>query len=153
MNSRAPDRAGPAPFWRIKKLSQMNRKEWESLCDGCGKCCLHKIREDDDAITLTNVACRLLDPKTARCGNYLKRKTLVPDCVVLTPKKARKLDWLPGTCAYRLVSEGKDLPPWHPLKSGDPASVVRAGVSVAGRCISERDAGPLRHHVVEWPGF
>jgi uncharacterized cysteine cluster protein YcgN (CxxCxxCC family) len=141
------------PFWRTKTLADMTPAEWESLCDGCGKCCLHKIREDDGMLTLTNVACRLLNTKTARCGNYARRKKLVPDCVVLTPKKARKLDWLPSSCAYRLVSEGKDLPAWHPLKSGDPATVHSAGISVMGRCVSERDAGPLRQHVVEWPEF
>ncbi|TAL00669.1 MAG: YcgN family cysteine cluster protein [Rhodospirillaceae bacterium] len=146
-------KAGFTPFWRTKTLTQMSNAEWESLCDGCGKCCLHKIREDDGTLTLTNVACRLLDTVTGRCGNYRRRKTLVPDCVVLTPKMARDLDWLPSTCAYRLVGAGKDLPSWHPLKTGDPASVLQAGISVTGRCVSERTAGPLRHHVVEWPEF
>ena len=120
------EKAGAAPFWRTKKLSQMSPAEWESLCDGCGKCCLHKIREDDGTLTLTNVACRLLDTATGRCGNYQQRKKLVPDCVVLTPKMTRKLDWLPSTCAYRLVGEGNDIPSWHPLKTGDPASVRAA---------------------------
>ena len=141
------------PFWRTKPLAEMTNKEWESLCDGCGKCCLHKIREDDGSFTLTNVACRLLDVAKGRCGNYAKRKQLVRDCVVLSPQKMRKIDWLPSTCAYRLVAEGKDLPKWHPLKSGTPATVITAGISVAGRVISEREAGPLRQHVVEWPGF
>ena len=153
MTSRRTQKAAPTPFWRNKTLTQMNRLEWESLCDGCGKCCLHKIREKDGTLTLTNVACRLLDSKTCRCENYKQRKTLVPDCVVLTPGTARKLDWLPTTCAYRLVSEEKELPDWHPLVTGDPESVHRAGISVAGRCISERTAGPLHHHVVEWPDF
>ena len=143
----------PAPFWRTKSLTAMTQAEWESLCDGCGKCCLHKIRERNGELSLTNVACRLLDVTSGRCGNYGKRKQLVRDCVVLSPQKLRKLDWLPQTCAYRLVGEGKDLPAWHPLKSGDPATVVEAGISVAGRCISEREAGPLRQHVVEWPDF
>ena len=88
-----------------------------------------------------------------RCSNYGKRKQFVRDCVVLSPKKLRKLDWLPQTCAYRLVGEGKDLPDWHPLKTGDAQSVIDAGISVAGRCISERQAGPLRQHAVEWPDF
>ncbi len=145
--------AKPKPFWRTKSLLDMTPQEWESLCDGCGKCCLHKIREDDGSFTVTNVACRLLDLTTGRCGNYPKRKQLVRDCVVLSPQRLRKLDWLPGTCAYRLVGEGKDLPTWHPLKTGNANSVIRAGVSVAGRVISERDAGPLRQHAVEWPGF
>ncbi len=97
---------------------------------------------------MTSVACRLLDTQTARCGNYPKRKRLVRDCVVLTPETVAKVDWLPATCAYRLLGEGKDLPEWHPLISGDPESVDRAGISVRGRCISERDAGPLADHVV-----
>jgi uncharacterized cysteine cluster protein YcgN (CxxCxxCC family) len=151
MSKAQTDKVGP--FWRTKKLGEMTTKEWESLCDGCGKCCLHKIREDDGSFTLTNVACRLLDVTKGRCGNYRKRKQLVRDCVVLSPQKMRKIDWLPTTCAYRLVAEGKDLPKWHPLKSGDPDTVIRAGVSVAGRVVSEREAGPLRQHVVEWPGF
>lgn len=136
-------------FWREKTLKQMSPAEWESLCDGCGKCCLHKIRETDGALKLTTVACRLLDTQTCRCANYGRRKALVPDCVVLTPKTVRKINWLPDTCAYRLVAEGKDLPAWHPLVSGDPASVHTAGISVHGRCISERDAGPLHDHAVD----
>jgi uncharacterized cysteine cluster protein YcgN (CxxCxxCC family) len=146
-------KARPQPFWRTTPLTEMTPAQWESLCDGCGKCCLHKIRERDGTLTLTNVACRLLDVSTGRCGNYLKRKQLVRDCVVLTPQRMRKLDWLPRTCAYRLIGEGKDLPEWHPLRSGTPDSVHAAGVSVAGRCVSERQAGPLRQHVISWPGF
>lgn len=140
-------------FWKTVPLDDMTPAQWESLCDGCGKCCLHKIRERDGSLTLTNVACRLLDVTKGRCGNYAKRKQFVRDCVVLSPKKLRKFDWLPQTCAYRLVAEGQDLPKWHPLKSGDPESVIDAGISVAGRCISEREAGPLQQHVVEWPDF
>jgi uncharacterized cysteine cluster protein YcgN (CxxCxxCC family) len=138
--------ASPA-FWREKSLAQMSREEWESLCDGCGKCCLHKIREKNRTLSPTNVACRLLDTTTTRCGNYARRKALVPDCVVLTPASLAAIDWLPETCAYRLVKDGKDLPAWHPLVSGDAESVHAAGVSVRGRCISERDAGPLHEHV------
>jgi uncharacterized cysteine cluster protein YcgN (CxxCxxCC family) len=126
----------------------MSQAEWESLCDGCGKCCLHKIREKSGALTFTNVACRLLDTHSCKCANYPRRKALVPDCVVLTPTSVKSLDWLPETCAYRLLDEGKDLPAWHPLVSGDPESVHRAGISMQGRCISERDAGPLEDHVV-----
>jgi uncharacterized cysteine cluster protein YcgN (CxxCxxCC family) len=141
------------PFWRRKKLAEMTHAEWESLCDGCGKCCLHKIRERDGSLTQTNVACRLLETATGRCGDYAHRKKLVRDCVVLSPKRMGKIDWLPRTCAYRLVAEGKDLPWWHPLVSGDATTVRKAGVSVAGRCVSERKAGPLEHHVVAWPDF
>lgn len=126
----------------------MNKTEWESLCDGCGKCCLHKIRETSGALKFTNVACRLLDTHSCQCGNYPRRKALVPDCVVLTPANLKSLDWLPETCAYRLIRDGKDLPAWHPLVSGDPDSVHRAGISMQDRCISERDAGPLEDHVV-----
>jgi len=134
-------------FWREKTLAEMNQAEWESLCDGCGKCCLHKIRERGGALQMTNVACRLLDTATCRCGNYARRKYLVPDCVVLTPKSIVKIDWLPATCAYRLLKEGEDLPDWHPLVSGSADSVHTAGVSMSGRCISERDAGPLHEHI------
>lgn len=136
-------------FWREKTLKQMSPAEWESLCDGCGKCCLHKIREADGTLKLTTVACRLLDTQSCRCGNYGRRKALVPDCIALTPASVRKINWLPETCAYRLVAEGKDLPAWHPLVTGDPASVHTAGISVSGRVISDRDAGPLHDHVTD----
>ena len=140
-------------FWRSKTLAEMTRAEWESLCDGCGRCCLHKLRDDDtDEISFTNVACRLLDTGTARCSDYKNRKKKIPDCVRLTPKKLPALGWLPPSCAYRLVHEGKDLPAWHPLRSGRAESVVESGASVAGRCLDERQAGPLEHHSVEWPG-
>lgn len=141
-------RAASRPFWRTKSLAQMTPREWESLCDGCGQCCLHKIAQPGGPALNTNVACRLLDPATCRCSNYLRRTRVVRDCVVLTPETVPALDWLPATCAYRRVAAGEDLPAWHPLISGDPASVHRAGVSVRGRCISERDAGPLEDHVV-----
>ena len=139
----------PLPFWRRKTLPEMSQEEWESLCDGCGQCCLHKIRHPSGRLESTSVACRLLDPQSARCGNYPKRKRLVRDCVVLTPDSVAQIDWLPGTCAYRLLAENKNLPIWHPLITGDPESVHRAGISVRGRCISERDAGPLTDHVVK----
>jgi uncharacterized protein len=138
----------PTAFWREKTLAQMTQAEWESLCDGCGKCCLHKIREKNGTLSPTNVSCRLLDTTSCRCGNYARRKALVPDCVVLTPASLKTIDWLPATCAYRLIKEGKDLAPWHPLLSSDPNSVHKAGISMQGRCISERDAGPLHEHVV-----
>jgi uncharacterized cysteine cluster protein YcgN (CxxCxxCC family) len=138
----------PAPFWRTKSLQDMSKSEWESLCDGCGNCCLHKMRLPSGVLQRTNVACRLLDTHTARCGNYAKRKRLVPDCVVLSVGTVRGVDWLPKTCAYRLLAEGKDLFDWHPLISGDPESVHAAGISVRGRCVSEREAGPLTDHIV-----
>jgi len=132
-------------------MAEMTTAEWESLCDGCGKCCLHKLEDEDTGeIAQTNVACRLLDLDSCRCGNYAKRSYLVPDCVVLTPKNVGELGWMPKTCAYRLLAEGKDLYPWHPLVSGDPNSVHKARVSVRGRAVSERVAGPLEHHLVDW---
>jgi uncharacterized cysteine cluster protein YcgN (CxxCxxCC family) len=141
------------PFWKQKPLEQMTPEEWESLCDGCGRCCLHKLRhEDDGALSHTNVACHLLDLDGCRCKDYARRHERVPDCVQLTPATVREVDWLPPSCAYRLVAEGKDLFWWHPLVSGDPESVHRAGVSVRGRALSERKAGPLEHHIVDWPG-
>jgi len=141
------------PFWKTKTLAQMDAEEWESLCDGCGRCCLHKLRDEDtDEISFTNVACRLLDLTSCQCTKYATRRRYVPDCVRLTPQAVEEIDWLPPTCAYRLVAEGRDLPVWHPLRTGDPNSVHEAGVSVRGRAISEREAGPLEHHLVDWPG-
>ena len=129
-----------APFWKTKTLEEMSPEEWESLCDGCALCCLHKFQDEDSGeVILTHVACRLLDLKSCRCRDYRRRHKRVPTCLVLNPKLVRKLDWLPETCAYRLVAEGKDLPDWHPLVSGDPDSVHRAHASVLGRAISERD--------------
>ena len=127
----------------------MSQAEWESLCDGCGKCCLHKLRYPDGSLKMTRVSCRLLDTDTCRCTNYPKRKQLVPDCVILTQESVEKLDWLPDTCAYRVLSEGGDLAAWHPLISGDPDSVHTSGISMRGRCISERRAGALENYIVD----
>jgi len=141
------------PFWETKTLAAMSRAEWESLCDGCGRCCLHKLRDEDtDEISFTNVACRLLDLGTCRCGDYANRRRRVPDCVQLTPANLKTVDWLPPTCAYRLLDEGKPLYPWHPLITGTPDTVRKAGAAINGRALSERDAGPLEHHIVSWPG-
>ena len=140
------------PFWQTKTLAQMSRAEWEQLCDGCGRCCLHKLRDEHGAIHFTNVACRLLDARTCGCRHYDERVRHVPDCVQLTPDNLTAIDWLPPTCAYRLLSEGKALPDWHRLVSGDPERVHTAGASVRGRAVDERRAGPLEHHVVDWPG-
>lgn len=142
------------PFWKSKPLAAMTRAEWESLCDGCGRCCLHKLRDDEtERLAFTNVACRLLDGASARCKDYGNRRTKVPDCVQLTPKRLQQIDWLPPSCAYRLLAEGKDLFWWHPLVSGRAATVHEAGVSVRGRTVPERQAGPLEHHIVRWPGL
>ncbi|GGG17606.1 hypothetical protein GCM10010964_02260 [Caldovatus sediminis] len=147
-----PSAAAPAPFWRAKTLEAMTRAEWESLCDGCGRCCLHKLRDDEtDALAFTAVACRLLNLATCRCADYENRRKWVPDCVKLTPRRVAAADWLPPTCAYRLLAEGKDLPWWHPLVSGDPETVHRAGVSARGRAVRERDAGAFEDHLVAWP--
>ncbi len=142
-----------APFWKTRRLDEMTREEWESLCDGCGRCCLHKLRyEDTGALSFTNVACRLLDLESCRCSDYARRRRRVPDCVNLTPKVLAEIDWLPPSCAYRRLAEGRDLAWWHPLVSGDPDTVHRAGISVQGRAVSERQAGALESHIVEWPG-
>lgn len=130
----------------------MTPDEWESLCDGCGLCCLHKLEDEETGdISFTNVACRLLDPKSCRCSNYPSRKKLVPDCIMLTPQDIPQFKWLPGSCAYRLVAEGKDLYPWHPLVSGSNKTVHKAGVSVRGWAISEREAGDLQDHIIPRP--
>jgi len=140
------------PFWRRKKLPEMTQAQWESLCDGCAKCCLEKLEDvETGEISYTNVACRLLGLGSCRCTNYPERRRLVPDCVLLTQQNISTLKWMPSTCAYRLLAEGKDLPEWHPLVSGDPESVHRAGVSVRGRISSAQDAEDLEEHVVEWP--
>lgn len=142
------------PYWRTKGLAEMDSGEWESLCDGCGRCCLNKLEEEDSgAIFWTNVACHLLDDGTCRCRDYDDRHAKVPDCVRLSADNVQALAWLPPTCAYRLVSEGRDLYWWHPLVSGDPESVHEAGISVRGRTISEEGVAPeeLEDFIVDWP--
>lgn len=138
-------------FWERKSLAQMNDAEWESLCDGCGKCCLYKLQDiDTDEIVFTNVACRLLDGRTCRCGDYANRFEKVEDCIQLEREQIGDLAWLPSTCAYRLLDEGKPLPDWHPLLTGDPDSVHRAGISVRGRIVTEDEADPdLENHALE----
>jgi uncharacterized cysteine cluster protein YcgN (CxxCxxCC family) len=133
----------------------MNRQEWESLCDGCGRCCLVKLEDEDtSAIHFTNIACRLFESGQCRCGDYAHREQRVKDCVRLTPARVRAIPWLPPTCAYRLIAEGKDLFDWHPLRSGDPASVHKAGISARGKIAAFEDDIPIKDYVdyiVEWP--
>ena len=126
------------PFWQSKSLAEMTPQEWESLCDGCGLCCLVRF-EDEDAgeVIPTRVHCKLYDPQACRCTDYAERKRHVPDCIKLTPGNIEALEWMPKSCAYRRLHEGRDLASWHPLVSGDPQSVHRAGVSVRGQTISE----------------
>jgi uncharacterized protein len=140
-------------FWRHYRLEKLRPAEWEALCDGCGLCCLIKLEDEDTGrVHHTSVACRLLDTGSCRCGNYPLRKRLVPACVVLTPKSLREaLGWLPRTCAYRLVAEGRDLEDWHPLVSGDPESVHRAGVSRRDRMTPEYEVAEddLEDHIID----
>jgi uncharacterized cysteine cluster protein YcgN (CxxCxxCC family) len=136
-------------FWRTRPLAELSPAEWEALCDGCGKCCLHKLQDADSGLLFfTNVACRLLDLRSARCTRYAIRARLMPDCVQLDPARLATFAWLPRTCAYRLLAEGQDLPAWHPLLSGDRDSVHRAGISVRGWTVSERQAGDLEDHIL-----
>ncbi|MFC4724385.1 YcgN family cysteine cluster protein [Glycocaulis abyssi] len=131
-----------APFYKTKTLAQMSAAEWESLCDGCGQCCTVSLIDEDDpegAVLRTCIGCELLDLETVRCTDYASRHERVPSCVKLTPGNVRDLSWMPQTCAYRLIAEGKPLFDWHPLISGRSESVVEAGVSVKGSLVSERD--------------
>ncbi|HUV32712.1 MAG TPA: YcgN family cysteine cluster protein [Devosiaceae bacterium] len=140
------------PFWEAKRLDTMTPTEWESLCDGCGRCCAIKLEDGDTgAIHYTDVVCRLFDDRTCRCGNYNLRSKLVPGCVVLTPKKLPEVaHWMPSTCAYRLLHEGKPLFDWHPLITGDPESVHAAGISLRGKVIPEYEVeeDDLEDHIV-----
>ena len=140
------------PFWQTKTLDEMSKTEWESLCDGCAKCCLNKLEnETTGEIQYTDVACRLLDTELCRCTSYADRKRFVPDCRLLTPRAVRELDWLPSTCAYRLVKEGKDLYWWHPLVSGSRETVHTAGISVRDKVIHESQRVDPEDHIVTWP--
>ncbi len=127
-------------FWKEKHLEELSSEEWESLCDGCAKCCLIKFEDEDTGrIFHTNVVCELLDIYHCRCTRYSERSVLVPTCLTLNPELIRDLRWMPETCAYRLLAEGKDLPIWHPLVSGDPRTVHKAGISVRGKVVSGKD--------------
>jgi len=139
------------PFWKTKLLSGMTPDEWESLCDGCARCCLHKVEyKDTGEVCYTNVACRLLDTWTCRCTSYENRLDLVPTCLVMSLTKAKNLSWLPDTCAYRRLALGKDLQWWHPLVSGNSNTVHQAGISVRGKVLPEKIVPPhqLEEHIV-----
>lgn len=141
------------PFWEKKTLSQMTTAEWEALCDHCGKCCLHKIEDIESGdVFFTDVACRLLDIETCQCRDYDHRSARVPDCVPLTPALVGKIHWLPESCAYRRLAEGRTLAWWHPLVSGDPDTVRVAGVSVCGKVVCEKevDLAVLEDRIVDW---
>ena len=143
------------PFWRAKTLEEMSGAEWEALCDGCARCCLNKLEDaETGAIEWTNVACRMLDEGACRCRDYDNRCKSVPDCVPLTPDSVRILTWLPPTCAYRLIGEGRELYWWHYLVSGDRDTVYQAGISVRGRTVAENDVPveDLEEFIVDWPG-
>ncbi len=142
------------PFWKRKTLEEMTPGEWESLCDGCGRCCLNKLEDwDTGEIFWTNIGCELLDCESCKCKDYNNRFEKVADCIQLTAENVRTIDWLPPTCAYRLVGEGKDLHAWHPLVSGDEASVHNAGISIRGRAIEDDGIDPARYeeYLVNWP--
>ena len=131
------------PFWETKRLSEMTRPEWESLCDGCGQCCMLKVEDEDTAqIFVTRLACKLLDISSCQCRDYADRHASVPDCVVLTPGNVDTFPWLPATCAYRVLAEGRKLAWWHPLISGDPLTVHEAGISVRTWARSEKGVKP-----------
>jgi uncharacterized protein len=137
-------------FWEDLPLDQLDRAQWEALCDGCGKCCVHKLEDDETGeLHPTNVACKLLDRRSGQCSDYRHRHAFVPECVRLTPRLVRDIEWLPATCAYRLRGDGKPLPDWHYLVSGDRDAVHRAGESVRGWTVSETDVVDFENHLIE----
>jgi len=140
------------PWWQ-RPLAELDEQQWEQLCDGCGKCCLHKLEDSQSgAVTYTRVACQLLDTTVCQCKDYSRRQLKVKDCLQVTPAMAKNDDSLPNTCAYRLIAQGADLPEWHPLKTGDKASTIKQGKSVADRVLSEIYVHPdgLDEHVISW---
>lgn len=141
-----------ANFWENKVLSNLAQKEWEQLCDGCAKCCLHKVEDEDSGLIYgTNVVCQYLNSQSCQCQEYAKRSILVPDCVTLTSDNLEQVYFMPSTCSYRLLAEGKALPAWHPLLTQQRDSVHESGNSVRGKVISELEADDLMHHLTgEW---
>ncbi|MGZ0079322.1 YcgN family cysteine cluster protein [Methylomonas sp. YC3] len=138
-------------FWETKTLAQMSTEEWESLCDNCGKCCLNKLEDEDTGeIAFTSVACDLIDLETCRCTRYSERCTLVPECIDLKQHDFAEYNWLPSTCAYRLLTDGEALPSWHPLITGTRESVKEAGVSIGSYAVKESQVTDLEDHIIEW---
>ncbi len=140
-------------YWEDKSLAEMSPTEWESLCDGCAKCCLHKLEDEDSGeICYTKIRCRYLVEENCRCSDYANRSQLVPNCIHLQAGELAEFHWLPSTCAYRLLAEGKPLADWHPLVSGDRESVHRAGISIRGRAISDEFVHPdgYDEHIIHW---
>lgn len=163
MTNKAPLHDTKAPFWETKNLAEMTVEEWESLCDGCGRCCLVKLEDEDtERVVYTDFACHMFDGDSCRCRDYPNRQREVPDYLQLTPQNVPELGWLPPSCAYRRLAEGRPLPAWHPLITGDPDSVHRAGASVRGRVepladgfslvdMAENDIDSLMERIAEWP--
>jgi uncharacterized cysteine cluster protein YcgN (CxxCxxCC family) len=143
------------PFWKTKNMAEMSHDEWESLCDGCGKCCCIRLEDEDTGqVYITDVACKLFNPATCQCGDYANRSAKVPDCVTLTPVNVDQLHWMPQTCAYRLIAQGEDLPEYHHLKTGSRDSIHAAGMSVQDDVTSEIfvDEEEIPTRIVIWPG-
>ena len=144
-------KTSPMNFWETKKLSEMTTGEWESVCDGCGKCCLNKLEDEDSGeIFFTSVVCDLIDLGTCQCTRYSERTTLVPECLDLKQHDFAEYNWLPATCAYRLLIDGKELPSWHPLVSGSQETVKEAGVSICSYAMKESEVDDLEDHIIEW---
>lgn len=144
------------PWWDDKPLEAFNKEEWEALCDGCGRCCLLKLEDEDEGLIFpANVRCTLLDGDTCGCKDYPNRQKLVPDCIKLDPEKVRTIQWIPTSCAYRRIAEGRGLAWWHPLVSGSPDTVHEVGVSIRGKTVSEEEANTddWESHIVEWPNW
>lgn len=140
-------------YWHAKTLQELTPLEWESLCDGCGKCCLHKLEDEDNGdVYYTRIACRYLDHQTCQCTDYRNRQQQVPDCVVLAPQALDAIEWLPDTCAYRLRAAGLPLFDWHPLVSGDQNSVHRSGMSVSGKVVAEQNVAEedYEDYIIRW---
>lgn len=144
------------PFWEDKPLVEMNPEEWEALCDGCGRCCLLKLEDEDTGEIMTSdVHCRLLDGETCKCTDYPNRKEKVPDCIKLTPDNVTTINWIPKSCAYRRLAEGRGLAWWHPLVCGDTKTIVDVGISVKGRTVDEKSVpeGEWETHIADWPDW